>query len=640
MLSWRSLKLRTKIMLTLLPVLIPFIIIIGISYISSRSSLQENNTRLIKIITENYTTDINSFLTTQNSVFQKWIGEDIYGISIEFNTISELGPQLQGMLAEASGFSLIALTDPKGLILQASSEKMIGTVIENMQDQIETAAGNITLTSSKILGISEKDFAKTYLFSFPCKDSSGNVNGALLAYLNWSYIQKKVVSFNEILMENGFPQARSALLDSRTNLKMCCSNNDQINIELNLGEPLSAWLSSPKNNGNTEIFKIKGGNNFVTFMNILDLEEFHKTGKTESINSSFRIVSFVPESDILTEARKVLLLNIVLTIVGVIVLVFLIFMVGRNLITPIKKAVDFAQSVADGDLTRQMDYAQKDELGQLISALNHMSTNLNNVINGINQAAEQVASSSAELQSSSGNLSTGATQQAANLEETSASIQELIASIQQNTENSLQASKVTTESGILMKEGSEAVIKTVDAMKKIADQIGIVNDIADQTNLLALNAAIEAARAGEMGKGFAVVAVEVRKLAERSQQAAREISELAKSSVTLAEKAGDSIGKVVPMAKKTNEMVEQISNTCSEQSSGADQITQAIEQLNDVTQQNSSTSEESSAAAEELAAQSQKMQQLVAQFKCSSQTTMDISRGLKEKAKSEKDTEF
>jgi methyl-accepting chemotaxis protein len=306
------------------------------------------------------------------------------------------------------------------------------------------------------------------------------------------------------------------------------------------------------------------------------------------------------------------IVGILASIVGV--------LMSRALTNPLLQCVNFARSVADGDLTLRVQLDRKDELGELAQALNQMSGNLSEVMSSIQEAADQVASSSNELSSSAQAISNGAADQAASLEETSASIEELTASIQKNAENAGEALKVTSEAGPLMENGSGKVASTVDAMKQIAEQIRIVDDIADQTNLLALNAAIEAARAGEMGKGFAVVAVEVRKLAERSQGAAKEITQLASESVALAEQAGQAIGQVTPMVKRTTEMVEEISLACGEQSSGANQIMQAVTQLDQVTQQNSSTSEEAAAASEELAAQSQNMRDLVSQFKIDRKT--------------------
>ncbi len=308
---------------------------------------------------------------------------------------------------------------------------------------------------------------------------------------------------------------------------------------------------------------------------------------------------------------------IAISVLAVIVGIVLATVIARGIIAPLMKGVGLAQTVAEGDLTQRVDIDQKDEIGILARALNQMCTNLSEVMSGIQEAAQQVASSSEELSSSAQSLSSASTEQASSLEETSASIEELASSIDQNADSSKNANSIAKKASDDADRGGNAVIQTVESMRKIAEQIQIVDDIADQTNLLALNAAIEAARAGEMGKGFAVVAVEVRKLAERSQQAAKEITELAQNSVQAAEEAGQLIQQIVPDIQKTANMVEEITMACGEQSGGADQIRQAVATLDQVTQQNSSTSEETAAASEELSSQAQSMQEMVSRFKIS-----------------------
>ncbi len=302
------------------------------------------------------------------------------------------------------------------------------------------------------------------------------------------------------------------------------------------------------------------------------------------------------------------------TILACLAGIVLAWMITRGIIGPLKQGVSIAAEVSDGNLTQIFKLDQKDEVGQLARALNHMSENLSHVVSNIQRVAEQVASSSEELSASSQSLASATTEQASSLEETSASIEELSSTIDQNASNSKHVNEIAQKSAVNAEQGGNAVLKTVDNMRKIAEQITIVDDIADQTNLLALNAAIEAARAGEMGKGFAVVAVEVRKLAERSQQAAREISDLAKISVEGADQAGKLIQEIIPDIKLTAQLVQDITVTCQEQSAGADQIRNALGTLDQVTQQNSATSEESAAASQELAAQAQSMQELISRF--------------------------
>jgi len=187
--------------------------------------------------------------------------------------------------------------------------------------------------------------------------------------------------------------------------------------------------------------------------------------------------------------------------------------------------------------------------------------------------------------------------------------------IRQNADNALQTEKIATKSASDAQEGGKAVVQTVAAMKEIAGKISIIEEIARQTNLLALNAAIEAARAGEHGKGFAVVASEVRKLAERSQKAAAEISQLSSASVEVAETAGAMLNRMLPDIQKTAELVQEISAASKEQDAGAEQINKAIQQLDQVIQQNAGASEEMSSTAEELSSQAEQLQSVISFFK-------------------------
>ena len=230
----------------------------------------------------------------------------------------------------------------------------------------------------------------------------------------------------------------------------------------------------------------------------------------------------------------------------------------------------------------------------------------------VNAAAENVATASQELSSTSEEMSQGATEQAAAAEEASSSMEEMAANIKQSADNAMETDKIAKNSAQNARDGGQAVEQTVSAMKEIAQKINIIEEIARQTDLLALNAAIEAARAGDHGKGFAVVASEVRKLAERSQTAAAEISKLSGASVEIAETAGHMLGKMVPDIQKTAELVQEISAASDEQNTGAEQINQALQQLDQVVQQNASASEEMASTAEELSAQAEELKATIA----------------------------
>ena len=267
----------------------------------------------------------------------------------------------------------------------------------------------------------------------------------------------------------------------------------------------------------------------------------------------------------------------------------------------LRNTATIADQIANGDLTvTPKSLSEKDTLGL---SLESMVERLRGVVADALSAANNVSSGSQELSASSEQLSQGATEQASSAEEASASMEEMAANIKQNADNAAQTEKIARQSAKDAEASGEAVGRAVGAMRTIAEKISIVQEIARQTDLLALNAAVEAARAGEHGKGFAVVASEVRKLAERSQAAAAEISTLSGQTVSVATEAGDMLNRLVPDIRKTAELVSEISAACREQDIGASQINEAIQQLDKVTQLNAGASEEMSGTSEELAAQ-------------------------------------
>ncbi len=286
---------------------------------------------------------------------------------------------------------------------------------------------------------------------------------------------------------------------------------------------------------------------------------------------------------------------------------------ANNMAAALEGVAGLALKIGNGDLREEAKLASdKDMLGD---ALKKMITNLRDIVADVRSASENVASGSEQMSSTAETLSQGASEQAASVEEVSSSMEQSTASIQQNTENARQTDKIATKAAQDAQETGAAVIKTVQAMKDIAQKISIIEEIARQTDLLALNAAIEAARAGEHGKGFAVVASEVRKLAERSQTAAGEISKLSGSSVELAETAGEQLNKLVPDIRKTADLVKEIAAASEEQNTGAAQINKAIQELDKIVQQNAAAAEEMASASEELSSQAEQLQSAIAFFK-------------------------
>ncbi|WXL26788.1 methyl-accepting chemotaxis protein [Ectopseudomonas mendocina] len=323
-----------------------------------------------------------------------------------------------------------------------------------------------------------------------------------------------------------------------------------------------------------------------------------------------------------TEARYEWLMSFSIgaMLLSVLVAAILGFMITRSLIRQLGGepyiAMESLQRVAAGDLTQDMQLRRGDQTSMLFS-LQQMVLKLRTIMADVRMTSDALASASEQVAASSQALSQNASEQAASVEETSSSVEQISAMVAQNSENATTTDRIASQSSKDAVEGGAAVAEMVTAMRQIANEISIIDDIAYQTNLLALNAAIEAARAGDHGKGFAVVAAEVRKLAERSQVAAQEIGAVATDSVGLAERAGKLLEQLVPSIGKTADLVQEISAASREQNAGLEQINMAVGQLAQITQVNASASEELSSTAEQMSNQAMQLQEMIQFFQIS-----------------------
>jgi methyl-accepting chemotaxis protein-1 (serine sensor receptor) len=333
--------------------------------------------------------------------------------------------------------------------------------------------------------------------------------------------------------------------------------------------------------------------------------------------------------------RNMAVLSIVLGI-GLIV-VFSVALV-RGLQRSLGHAVDISKAVAQGDLTQTISIEGEDEVAQLLTAMSDMKENLVRVVSDVRCGVDSVGTASGQIASGNQDLSARTEQQASSLEETAASMEQLTATVKQSADSARQADQLAKSASTAAAKGGEVmgeVITTMDeiadASKKMAEIIGVIDGIAFQTNILALNAAVEAARAGEQGRGFAVVAGEVRNLAQRSAQAAREIKGMINDSVekvasgsALVNDAGASMAEIVAQVKRVTDLIGEITSGALEQSSGIGQINEAVTQMDQVTQQNAALVEEAAAAAASLKDQADRLSQTVSVFKLSDSATRQV----------------
>jgi methyl-accepting chemotaxis protein len=359
---------------------------------------------------------------------------------------------------------------------------------------------------------------------------------------------------------------------------------------------------------------------------------FEKFRKVEAEITALENYNIKVASEAAAEAKKSFansaVLFAIVTAISIFAVIFFAWGISRSITLPLSEAIRVAGQIAEGDLRTSFSSTSRDEVGQLMAALQNMVTSLKNVIGEVKSASDQIATASSEIAQGNADLSSRTENQASSLQQTAASIEQLTSTVKQNADSARQANQLAAAASMDASRGGEVVSQVVttmsdiqDSSKRISDIISVIDGIAFQTNILALNAAVEAARAGEQGRGFAVVASEVRTLAQRSAQAAKEIKTLISTSVEkvdigsrLVGDAGKSMDEIVSSVQRVTDIIAEISAATTEQSQGIEQVNVAVNQLDTMTQQNAALVEQSAAAASSLKDQTIKLNTSVSKF--------------------------
>lgn len=482
-----------------------------------------------------------------------------------------------------SGFLRISTT-----VLNKKGERAIGTFIPNSSPVAQTILAGKDYSGRAFV------VDDWYLTAYSPIMVDGNIEGMLFV----GQPEKDMSGLKKIFTEKTFYEKGFAYLVGSDGVLIIHPKDEGKNIS---GEEVFKKMTDGKSAFGNFSYSYKGEKKIQYY-------EYY-----DEIGAYLAVTLYV--NTVYSSIRKILYVNLFIAFISLQIFVLVNLYFSRSITSGLKKGVDFAQKLSQGDLRTHIDIHQKDEIGELAEALNKMATKIRETVLGITASANSISAASIEMSGTSEELSQGASEQASTLEEVSSTMEEIASII----ETSADSAKITEEISQQALKSIESVFsKAVDAIessKTISSKIEIISDISFQTNILALNAAVEAARAGEHGRGFAVVAGEVRRLADSSKMAAQEITKISKDNLLKSESSSHSLTELLPEIKKTTDLVKEIAVSSEQQTIGISQINDSLQQLNQVAQQSASASEEMAASAEELSAQAEILTDLVAFFK-------------------------
>ncbi len=545
--------------------------------------IDENSTKKISIITTNqithkqHTVEVNSW--TLN-------GEELHNSFFMVDTIKKLSVETVTIFQKIdSGYLRISTN-----VMKLDGNRAVGTFIPNNSPVIKTIEEGKTYYGRAYV------VNAWYLTAYEPIYINGQIKGIL-------YVGLKEKDFDEInyfFVDSNFETGLMTLVDDNGDILI---NQDKI------GENIA----------NEDYFiKLKNSKTQAGFFEYTDKNDVTKVlYYTYNDKVKEYIVFTLDYNEMYANVHRLLISSLLTGILQIIILIlFLYLFLGNMIFKPINKVINAMKRIANKDIGFNLDtHNRTDEIGQLYEAINHINENFKEVISQIIIGAKQLADSSLQLNSASVELSGRTSEQAATTEEISSSMEQLLATVQSNTEKSENTNKITSDAAEKMEKNKEMIIESLEAVADISKKITIIAEIADKTDILSINAAIEAARAGEAGRGFAVVAQEIRKLADKTHQAAIEIDKLSKNNIAISQISTKQLEKIIPEIIESAKLVNNIVEASQEQEANISAINNSVLQLTETTSENSATSEQMSASAEEFLAQAEQFKQLIEVFK-------------------------